>query len=116
MKSKMSLLLAAVMTISVAFLSSCNKLEEEDFDVCTIENFSGYTWYKTLVYVSDTEKGEYEIAHDGFVTVQVGQTIRVKTDCKYFAISAKTSTGNRIDSRRIKFNNNKGVVTLKDLF
>lgn len=116
MKSKMNLLLVAVITLSVALLSSCNKLEKEDFDVKTIENFSGYTWFKTIIFVSDTENGELEISGDEFATVQIGQKVRVKTDCKYFSISAKTSTGKRINTRMIKFEGNNGVVTLNDLY
>ena len=116
MKSKMSLLLVAVIALSVAFLRSCNKLEQEDFDVKTIENFSGYTWFKTIIFVSDTENGELEIVGDEFATVQIGQRIRVKTDCKYFSVSAKTSTGKRISTKRMKFEGNNGVVTLNDLY
>jgi len=102
-----------ILSLVVLILSSCS---DDDLDTKTIENLSGVTWYKTTVFVSDTEKGELEIVTDGFSTVEIGESIKVKTNAGYFSISAYNSKGKLISSYSKPFSGSTGKITAKDIF
>ena len=100
-------------SLIVLTFSSCS---DDDLSTKTIENMSDVTWYKTTVLVSETENGDLEIVTDNFSTIEVGQSIKVKTNAGFFSISAYNAKGKLISSYRKSFSGNTGKVSAKDIF
>lgn len=111
MKKSVLLMFAVIAMV----LSGCSK-DDDDFNVVSIENLSGITWYKTTVFVSETKEGELDIVTDKLSTVEVGESLKIKTNAKYCSISAYNAKGKLISSYRKEITGNKVSIKSTDIF
>ena len=82
---------------------------KESDNAVVITNLSGYNWYDTQVWYTnskDVMEGYTEVG-----SVQIGETCSVDTDCRYIIVSAKDSRGNLVMSDYMEVES--GFVTVK---
>ncbi len=103
------------LALLVVIFTACSKGNE---DVKTITNLSGFTWYETWVWFADSEDTGSELKgfDDSKKTVEVGKSINVETESKYFYITCKDSKGKNRMSKRKPFSGEKATVTESDLY